>query len=693
MIKKVVSVFVVLAIAVAGVSADQLSRERQIEIIQNYLMATGQTEGLESLAIGTGEIPTREVPIKCGTPAIMDFVFNRDKFDPDLAKILSELIVPRPTNLNLTVPSPSGRFLIHYTDNGSDAVYDGFPGYADSVAKIYDEVYAFLVDTLGYPDPPTDDFYPEGGSAAFDVYLQDLGGMYFGLTYLDYYPIDAQHPTSATAFQILDNDYQEIPPYVSNPLMAVRVTCAHEFFHVVQFGIDFTEGSQSPDGFWRSYWMEMTATYMEEEKYDHINDYYFYLPYFFDSAAVSIERFTGSSDLHPYASMLYPLFLAERHDRDLIRDIWIRCGQLGAYQDNLLEAADEVIGTFTSGQESFASSFHEFTLWNYFTGSRASWAPPSYGYEERAEYDEFRDSGIDSIIAVYRNFTDSIIVDGADNPYNPYHNAAFYLKLDDIQNLQPDTTYWLCLDGSFPACLDSIQVLDPNDPYDIMHIDSVFSVGFDLDQDFPYAWGLNIVYENYGSPGSDVEELTLPANFGDLIDFYLSDLEPYASMSFILTPASDDNTLFEYVNGEFDIGYQIATDLAIVDSSLISLPGAMLAPYPNPAVVSELGDAGVRFKFQVPTDDESFPIYPDSSSVSLYVDIFTVAGEYIRTLELLDFDLGGERMGQYWTEWDLKNGAGDPVASGVYIAYGRLFGDSEHRQIIAEGRTKVLVIR
>ncbi len=693
MIKKAMFVVVLLALTAPGVSADQLSRERQLEIIQRYLLATGQSEILASLSISAADIPVPEVPVKCGTPAVMEFVFNRDKFDADLLKILGELIVDRPTNLNLSVPSPSGRFLIHYTTQGQDAVYNGFPGYADSVAKIYDEVYAFFVDTLGYPDPPTDEFYPEGGTAAFDVYLLDLEALYFGLTYLDYYPIDAQHPTSATAFQIIDNDYEGFGRYESDPLMAVRVTCAHEFFHVIQFGIDFTEGSQSPDGYWRSYWMEMTATNMEEEKFDDINDYYSYLPYFFDDPAVSIERFTNSSDLHPYGSMVYPLFLSERFDRDVIRDIWLRCAELGAYQNNLLEAADDIIGAFSSGQESFASSFYEFTLWNYFTGSRSALAPPGIGYQERASFDEFADSGLDSVIAVYRSYTDSIVVEGMANPFNPYHNAAFYLRLDELQSLKPDTTYWLCMDGSFPTCLDSMQILDPyNDPYDIMHIDSVFSVGFDLDPGFPYAWGLNIVYENYGAPGSDFEQMTLPTNFNDLIDFYLTDLEPYASMTFVLTPSSSNNTLFQYLNGEFEIGYQIATDMALIDSSLISLPAAVLAPYPNPAVVSELGDAGVRFKFQVPTDDESFPLYSESE-VSLYVDIFTAAGEYICTLDVLSFDLGGERTGQYWTRWDLKNGAGDPVASGVYIVYGRLFGDNNHGQLIAEGRTKVLVIR
>ena len=61
------------------------------------------------------------------------------------------------------------------------------------------------------------------------------------MTYLDSARIDGVGSIRATAFMVLDNDYQEIYSYQSRPIEAVRVTCAHEFFHVIHFGIDFTE--------------------------------------------------------------------------------------------------------------------------------------------------------------------------------------------------------------------------------------------------------------------------------------------------------------------------------------------------------------------------------------------------------------------------------------------------------------------
>jgi hypothetical protein len=689
---KVIGVFATtILLGTSLIQARELSRERQLRILQNYLMATGQTDLLTALSLST-ELPDDiQLPLKCGTPAVLEFVINRHSFDADLAKVLGEQLVERPTDLNLTKYSPSGRFLIHYTSQGQDAVYNGITGYVDSVAAIFDDVYSHLVNTLGYPDPPTDGFYPEGGDDAFDVYLQDLGGLYYGLTQME----ELVTSQTATAFMILDNDYQEISVYRDRPLDAVRVTCAHEFYHVIQFGIDFTEGTYTDNG---PYWMEMSATWMEEEMYDHINDYYFYLPHFFEEPYTSIQRFHVDPfipDFHPYGSVVYPLFLSQRYDRDLIRDIWLQCAHEGTDTDDFLAAADHVIDSASGGLESFASSFREFTVWNYYTGTRADLAPDDIGYEERAVYAEFLDHTGDSVIAVYANYEDSVVVNRYVNMLNPYHNAAFYLRLDELQSIKPDTTYWVCNSGSFPACSDSSQVIDPSQGYDTMYVGSTFAVGFDLDPGFPYEWGLSIIYQLADDFDSTIVELrTLPVSFSDLIEFEFAELQNYRSMAFIVTPTSADRSRFWYPEGWYDVGYQIGTAQQVIDSSLINLPAAILAPYPNPAVLSELDGGVMMFKFQVPTDSLGLPVYGEryaGSSPSLYVDIFNAAGEYIRTLDgVTNFD---EREGVYWTQWDLKNSSGRQVASGVYIAYARLFADNEHTQLLVEDKAKVLVIR
>ena len=688
---KICSIFLFLiCFSITVTAADELSRERQLEIIQHYLLATGHTQVLTALSLST-EVPEDvQLPLKCGTPAVTQFVLNYDKFDADLKKILGEMADTRPDslyNLDQSIVSPSGNFRIHYTLTGPDAI--DAQAYADSIAAIYDEVYAFLVDTLGYPAPPSDSSYDPAGDE-FDVYLRDLGGIYYGLTYFD----EELTVQRATAYQELDNDYNstEFPLYAGRPLDAARVTCAHEFFHVIQFGMDFTEGTYSVQG---PYWMEMSAVWMEETKYDHINDYYTYLPYFFNEPYTSIQRFSGEFyELHPYASVVYPLFLSEKFNRDYIRDIWLRCADLGPYDDHFLEAADYVIDSATGGTQSFTSTFHEFTAWNYFTGSRTGLAPDGIGYSEAAAYDEFMDHGSDSVIAVYNNYEDSVFQNRFSNVFNPYHNAAFYMRLDEVQTISLDTTYWICTNGSFPACLDSTQIVDTTSGYDKLAIDSIFTVGFDLDPNFPYDWGFNIIYQLEDNPDSTIVGLfTAPQGFSDILEFEYSDLQQYRSIAFVVTPSSSIAGLFWYPNGWYDVGYQISTEHVIIDSSKIDLPATVFAPYPNPAVVSELAGAGLMFKFQVPTDSIGFPIYgyQTEGNPSLYVDIFNVAGERIRTLD--GATQSDERLGVYTAEWDLKNASGEPVASGVYVAFARLFADSDHKQLLSEDKTKVLVIR
>ena len=71
----------------------------------------------------------------------------------------------------------------------------------------------------------------------------------------------------APAFCVLDNDYAR-SQYGIAPINALRVTAAHEFFHAIQFAYDVYEDL---------WFMEGTATWVEDEVYDKINDNYQFL--------------------------------------------------------------------------------------------------------------------------------------------------------------------------------------------------------------------------------------------------------------------------------------------------------------------------------------------------------------------------------------------------------------------------------
>ncbi len=693
---------------------DELSRERQIEIIENYMYVTGQTMQLPSQALETVSGYPKELPVKCGTPAVLDFVFNHDKLDPELLQALGVEVWDRPTYADERIyDSPNGLFKIHYTTTGGDAVYragddrddDGVPNYVEDMALILESVYAHIIDTLGYDPPPVDGFYPSGGDDKYDVYISNLPRGYFGLTYPDSLSIDGPGSIRATSFMELENDYQEMPAYKNRPLDAVRVTCAHEFFHAVQFGIDVTEAEPGPEESVRPYWMEMSAVWMEEEIYDDINDYYSYLPYFFNYPRVSIQQFKSSiTDYHPYASVVFPIFLSEKFGRDIIKDIWLRCGELGPGASFLI-ATELVVDSIIGGDSGMPTAFRDFALWNYFTGDRVCFAPEGVGYSEKEMYPTIPDiimTLMDDTIPVIVNHTQyPLLVLGNENPYWPEHNSAAYVRLNHMRAIETDsigydTTFWLCR-GWDPLglCIDSIQVT--------VSIDTFFSIYVFLGDAGssapPQPWGLNVVFQLDSIPDSFiVDQFFLPYIDAAGVPSLLKIIKPnqYRSVTMIISPASYvreaykppyDYTFAYYVPELLDSA-RIDTPI-IIDPQFVDIPASILAPYPNPAVVSDMGGSPLKFRFQIPTDSFSNCIY---SEPSFTVDVFNVAGEFVRGFTSITPHHCGKQV-EFTAEWDMKNEWGKGVASGVYIAVGRVYSSAKKSLLLAEDKVKVAIIR
>ncbi|MCK4301174.1 MAG: hypothetical protein KAW91_00285, partial [candidate division Zixibacteria bacterium] len=390
--KKTSVVLLILLTAVASLSADEpLSRNEQVEIIENYLYATGRTTDRPATALGEYDHGVGDLPVKCGTPAVLEFLAAYPKLDQGLLKSLGAELYDRPTELDQFHDSDSGHFRVHYTTSGLNAVYgsqsvneNGVPNFVVKVAEILDSVRAFIVDSLEYPPPPPDGYEP-GGDEKYDVYLRNLYTQVYGYTYPDSLLREGNDSLRSTSFIELNSNPSQLFGYENRPLDAVRVTCAHEFFHAVQFGLDATE-ERARDLSSRAF-MEMSAVWMEEMLYDDINDYYFYLPYFFRFPQSSIMQFESTHwDYHPYGSVVFPIYLAERFGSAIIRDIWERCRDLG-FGPNFLEAADQAIYSASGQTENWETAFAEFGLWNYFTGERADSIPDGVsGYSEKEFY-------------------------------------------------------------------------------------------------------------------------------------------------------------------------------------------------------------------------------------------------------------------------------------------------------------------
>ncbi|MBN1212997.1 MAG: hypothetical protein JXA92_10500 [candidate division Zixibacteria bacterium] len=765
--KRIIGLAIVLLLGLSAVAEEiELNEQTQINIIKNYMRVTGQKYKLPS-SYALDEEEETVLPNKCGTAALLDFIEVRDKLNPNLMNSLGAELYVRPV-LDLSYDSPGGEFKIHYTKTGPDSVYrasvdsdiDGVPDFVERVALIADSVYEHIINELGYPIPPSDGFYNGGGDEKYDIYLKDLQGEAYGLDYPDSAYIGPGEKQS-TSFIVLDNDYYEfyildanndrIYIYRNRPLDAIRVTTAHEFFHAVQFGIDFLESELEALGdnvyMMKRYWMEMSAVWMEEEVYDNINDYYNYLPYFFYFPMSSIQQFNSYSDPHPYASVVFPIYLSETYGRDIIRDIWLLCGEMGT-GPHFLYAAQNKIDSASNGTASLGSAFRDFALWNFFTGStRAYQAPNNIGYSEKANYIAIPGEAMDN------RYIYPTLVPSNQNFYKPEHNAAVYLKFTETRTIHDK--YWVCNEGTWDIlchdttvtlsdtivcdsvdcaafacnilrkcdsiacdsffcdtimapldttitictqdrCFDSTRVTE-FDFYD--KIDSTMLVSLSYDT-LTQPWGLTVLFQLDDDPDSFYyDQYLLTANPyiyngrkfypSALIESYNPDL--YRSITFIASPASTDLTRYEPRAGMY-FGFYVPEE-GEIDSSLINVPASVLYSYPNPAVVSEMTGDSIIFRFQVPTDTTSFTTEIEPKMV---VDIFTVAGEYVGTVERVIKEI--DRLGIAEVGWNMTNAEGREVASGVYIAYARLFSDrlntfSQKRSLLAEDKVKVAIIR
>ena len=162
---------------------------------------------------------------------------------------------------------------VHYVDRSDDQKNgvpprdtdgDGRPDYVEHVLRSMTHVHQTYVDA-GYRPPARDG--RRGGDARPDIYLAQIGnkGLY-GYCTTD--QVKVPDHGSAWAYCVLDNDYARTEFPTNTPIENMQVTAAHEYFHAVQFGYDIGEDA---------WFMEATATWIEDEAYDRVNDNVNYL--------------------------------------------------------------------------------------------------------------------------------------------------------------------------------------------------------------------------------------------------------------------------------------------------------------------------------------------------------------------------------------------------------------------------------
>lgn len=306
---------------------------------------------------------------KCPTMHLAWVRRNLDIFSPEQRSVLVGLL-SRPTDLELSHPSASGRFLVHYTMTGADAVSssdrdnNGKPDFVEGVAEAFDRSHTVQVAEMGYTPPP-DDRQIDGPE--YDVYIHALGRGVYGFTTTEE-QIPETPQNDVTSFIEVDNRFNN--GHFTTGLPGAQVTAAHELFHAIQFG--YRDAIFANDYFY----YELCSSWMEDVVYDDINDYYSTVPLYLrrtDESFNQYERFT----LFNYGAAIWNHFLVKKYgNSQLIRRSWEHMRA----NDAVIEAIDKAL--LETGSD-FATAFPEFAAWSYFTGERAN---PVDFLEEGAAY-------------------------------------------------------------------------------------------------------------------------------------------------------------------------------------------------------------------------------------------------------------------------------------------------------------------
>ncbi|MDQ4007616.1 MAG: hypothetical protein M3211_05930, partial [Actinomycetota bacterium] len=188
---------------------------------------------------------------------------------------------------------------------------DGRPNQVEATAGTLGHVWRTVVGDLDYRRPKSDHASASHGpNGKLDVYLADIGGDgIYGYCVTDD-PAARQGARALSAYCVLDDDYSR-RQFGGSPRGNLRVTAAHEFFHTVQGAYDFREDP---------WLMEGTATWVEDEVYDGVNDNRQFL------AAGPLGRPHVPLDATTYGSWVFFRFLSERFGPRVIRHVWRHAG-------------------------------------------------------------------------------------------------------------------------------------------------------------------------------------------------------------------------------------------------------------------------------------------------------------------------------------------------------------------------------
>jgi uncharacterized protein DUF6055 len=258
-------------------------------------------------------------------------------------------------------------FCVHWVTEGldapnlADADGDGVPDFVERVLRVAEHVHTVENDKLGWREPKSDG-RKGSGNGKTDIYLSQIGGELFGYAAPDRGQATKRHriPRRLHGYLVLDNDYSAFEFPGTSPLQDLEVTLAHEYNHILQFGYD---AFQDP------WFAESSATWMEDQVYNEINDYLRYVRRW-------VRRFDTpltTSSIKMYGSAVWNQWLAHHYGPAIVRRAWARAihSKPGGFSINAYESAIRADGGPTVSRD-FAHFAAQVPEWRTGEGFRES---------------------------------------------------------------------------------------------------------------------------------------------------------------------------------------------------------------------------------------------------------------------------------------------------------------------------------
>jgi hypothetical protein len=260
--------------------------------------------------------------------------------------------------------SPSGHFKIYYSIEGFSAIplYDrnqnNIQDYLEFVGKSFDRAWSIEIDSLGFKPPPDSSGQPRNVYPVFCRRISD-----YGIIWLDYEIPQLPGENYVTYIEINTN-FNNIVEYpgISDPIirdsMAIAVTAAHDFNHALQCGYRlWPENNTFPD-FW---FIESSATYMEEVVAEEVNDYLQYLEDYFQQTSLPLDYSTGTTT--DYGKVAFLIMLGKLYGSQITREIWAEINWQSA-----LPALEKIL---CMKNTDLMEEIRRMSVWLYFTGNRS----------------------------------------------------------------------------------------------------------------------------------------------------------------------------------------------------------------------------------------------------------------------------------------------------------------------------------